>query len=152
MDVLDFVLRVLIATAAGAAVGLERQWSNKSAGLRTNTLVSLGAAIFVITSILTTKEAGDPSRVIGQVVSGMGFLGAGVIFRHGINVQGLTTAATLWCSAALGTLSGLGYFIFAGICAALVIIINMSFKITDKWISKELQKKDLEKQGSKKLE
>ncbi len=145
MDTVEFILRVIIAAMTGAAVGLERQWSNKSAGLRTNTLVSLGAAIFVITSILTTENTGDPSRVIGQVVSGMGFLGAGVIFRHGANIQGLTTAATLWCSAALGTLSGLGYFFFAAICAAIVITINLSFKITDKWISQESKKKDSEK-------
>ena len=152
MEILDFIIRVFVAAGAGASVGLERQWSNKSAGLRTNTLVSLGAAIFVITSILTTHETGDPSRVIGQVVSGMGFLGAGVIFRHGINVQGLTTAATLWCSAALGTLAGLGYFAFAIISAALVIGINMSFKITDKWISQEVKKKDMEKQKPKSFE
>ncbi len=152
MEIFDFVLRVLIAAAAGAAVGLERQWSNKSAGLRTNTLVSLGAAIFVITSILTTQHTGDPSRVIGQVVSGMGFLGAGVIFRHGINVQGLTTAATLWCSAALGTLAGLGYFVFAVICAVLVIGINMSFKITDKWVSQEVKRKEMEKKKTKSFE
>lgn len=137
MLTLEFILRILVATGAGAAVGLERQWNNKSAGLRTNTLVALGACIFVLTSIFTTEHTGDPSRVIGQVVSGMGFLGAGVIFRHGANVQGLTTAATLWCSAALGCLAALGHFVFAGICAALVILINLSFKVTDSWISKE---------------
>lgn len=152
MDVIDFVLRVVIAAGVGASVGLERQWSNKSAGLRTNTLVSLGAAIFVITSILTTQETGDPSRVIGQVVSGMGFLGAGVIFRHGVNVQGLTTAATLWCSAALGTLAGLGYFTFAIICAVFVISINLSFKVTDKWISQQVKDKESEKQKPKSFE
>lgn len=152
MDVIDFVLRVVIAAGVGASVGLERQWSNKSAGLRTNTLVSLGAAIFVITSILTTQETGDPSRVIGQVVSGMGFLGAGVIFRHGVNVQGLTTAATLWCSAALGTLAGLGYFTFAIICAVFVISINLSFKVTDKWISQQVKDKESEKQKPKSCE
>ena len=134
MGIVDFALRILIAAGTGAAVGLERQWSNKSAGLRTNTLVALGASIFVITGMLTTQDVGDPSRVIGQVVSGMGFLGAGVIFRHGVNVQGLTTAATLWCSAALGTLAGLGYYAFAILCAALVISINLSFKITDRWL------------------
>ena len=137
MDVIDFVLRVVIAAGVGASVGLERQWSNKSAGLRTNTLVSLGAAIFVITSILTTQETGDPSRVIGQVVSGMGFLGASV---------------TLWCSAALGTLAGLGYFTFAIICAVFVISINLSFKVTDKWISQQVKDKESEKQKPKSFE
>lgn len=143
MGIVDFALRILIAAGTGAAVGLERQWSNKSAGLRTNTLVALGASIFVITGMLTTQDMGDPSRVIGQVVSGMGFLGAGVIFRHGVNVQGLTTAATLWCSAALGTLAGLGYYAFAILCAALVISINLSFKITDRWLSQQTKKKEV---------
>lgn len=143
MGIVDFALRILIAAGTGAAVGLERQWSNKSAGLRTNTLVALGASIFVITGMLTTQDVGDPSRVIGQVVSGMGFLGAGVIFRHGVNVQGLTTAATLWCSAALGTLAGLGYYAFAILCAALVISINLSFKITDRWLSQQTKKKEV---------
>lgn len=143
MGIVDFALRILIAASTGAAVGLERQWSNKSAGLRTNTLVALGASIFVITGMLTTQDVGDPSRVIGQVVSGMGFLGAGVIFRHGVNVQGLTTAATLWCSAALGTLAGLGYYAFAILCAALVISINLSFKITDRWLSQQIKKKEV---------
>lgn len=138
----DFIIRILVAALTGASVGLERQWNNKSAGLRTNTLVSLGACIFVVTSVLTTSDVGDPSRVIGQVVSGMGFLGAGVIFRHGVNVQGLTTAATLWCSASLGCLAGLGYYLFAVICAVLVIAINLSFKLTDKWIyHKRIHKK-----------
>lgn len=140
MLTLDFIIRIVAAAGFGAAIGLERQWNNKSAGLRTNALVSLGACIFVLASVFTTQEAGDPSRVIGQVASGMGFLGAGVIFRHGINVQGLTTAATLWCSAALGCLSALGYYWFAGICAALVIAINISYKI-DRWISGERNKK-----------
>ncbi|NLX80440.1 MAG: MgtC/SapB family protein [Proteiniphilum sp.] len=146
MLVADFIIRVVVAALTGASVGLERQWNNKSAGLRTNTLVSLGACIFVITSVLTTQETGDPSRVIGQVVSGMGFLGAGVIFRHGLNVQGLTTAATLWCSASLGCMAGLGYYTFAVICAVLVIAINLSFKLTDKWIYHKRKHKKYEEE------
>lgn len=141
MSITDFILRIAVATLVGAAVGFERQWSNKSAGLRTNTLVSLGACIFVIISFMTTEHSGDPSRIIGQIVSGMGFLGAGVIFRQGANVQGLTTAATLWCSAALGSLTALGAYTYAVICAALIILINLSFKFTDRWIISEQSKK-----------
>lgn len=146
MSTTEFIIRIVVAALTGASVGLERQWYNKSAGLRTNTLVSLGACIFVITSVLTTQDTGDPSRVIGQVVSGMGFLGAGVIFRHGLNVQGLTTAATLWCSASLGCMAGLGYYLFAAIAAVVVISINLSFKRTDKWIyhKRKHKKKDVE--------
>lgn len=136
MTLFEFIIRIAIASVAGAAVGFERQWSNKSAGLRTNTLVSLGASIFVLLSSLATAHNGDPSRVLGQVVTGIGFLGAGVIFRQGVNVQGLTTAATLWCSAAIGSLAGLGYYLYAGICALLVITINLSFRLTDRWLIK----------------
>lgn len=143
MTVTEFILRIVVASFAGAIVGLERQWSNKSAGLRTNTLVALGASIFVLLSTLTTAESGDPSRVLGQVVTGIGFLGAGVIFRQGFNVQGLTTAATLWCSAAIGALAGFGYFIFAIICSILVITINLSFIFSDRWISRKNNKKKI---------
>lgn len=141
MTLLDFILRILVASLSGAAVGFEREWSNKSAGLRTNTLVALGASIFVLLSSLVTEHTGDPSRVLGQVVTGIGFLGAGVIFRQGFNVQGLTTAATLWCSAAIGAMAGFGYFIFAALCALLVIIINLSFVFTDRWFSNRQTKK-----------
>ncbi len=140
MTTTEFILRILVASAAGAVVGLERQWSNKSAGLRTNTLVALGASIFVILSTLVTEHTGDPSRVLGQVVTGIGFLGAGVIFRQGFNVQGLTTAATLWCSAANGALAGFGYYSFAIICAILVITINLSFIFTDRWMTNKQSK------------
>lgn len=141
MTLLDFILRILVASLSGAAVGFEREWSNKSAGLRTNTLVALGASIFVLLSSLVTELTGDPSRVLGQVVTGIGFLGAGVIFRQGFNVQGLTTAATLWCSAAIGAMAGFGHFIFATLCALLVIIINLSFVFTDRWFSNRQTKK-----------
>lgn len=144
MTTTEFILRILVASAAGAVVGLERQWSNKSAGLRTNTLVALGASTFVILSSMVIKETGDPSRVLGQVVTGIGFLGAGVIFRTGFNVQGLTTAATLWCSAAIGALSGFGYFTFAIICALFVITINLSFIFYDRFSSKMHKKNNNE--------
>lgn len=92
---IDFVLPLLAATAAGGAVGLERQVNNKSAGLRTNTLVAVGACIFVLINVTLTESSGDPTRIIGQIVTGIGFLGAGVILHRGVNVQGLTTAATI---------------------------------------------------------
>src|SRR6202790_2319088 len=93
------------ATLLGAAIGFERQWRQRMAGLRTNTLVALGAASFVVFASLFPGEA-SPTRVAAQVVSGIGFLGAGIIFREGLNVRGLNTAATLWCSSAVGLLAG----------------------------------------------
>lgn len=142
MVTLDFVLRLLTAIAAGGAVGIERQISNKNAGLRTNTLVSIGACMYVLISGFVTEGTGDPARIIGQIVTGIGFLGAGVILHRGANVQGLTTAATIWCSAALGCMAGLGLFAETAICTALVIIINSAAK-ADKWfINNRKNKKD----------
>jgi putative Mg2+ transporter-C (MgtC) family protein len=93
-------------------------------GLRTNTLVALGAATFVIFASLTPGEA-SPTRVAAQVVSGIGFLGAGLIFREGLSVRGLNTAATLWCSAAIGVLCGAGYLAYAAVATGFVIFVNL---------------------------
>lgn len=153
MPLFDFIIRLFIATAAGGAVGLERQINNKSAGLRTNTLVAVGACIFVLASIFTTDHTGDPSRVIGQIVTGIGFLGGGVILHHGVSVQGLTTAATIWCSAALGSLAGLGYYLETAICAVLIILINTAFKKADKWFAgNRKQKEDKNGNGFREME
>ncbi|HEX9510907.1 MAG TPA: MgtC/SapB family protein [Puia sp.] len=97
LDIFQFSLRLFLALLLGAAIGVERQWRQRMAGLRTNTLVSLGASIFIT---LAVKIGGDATgRVASYVVSGIGFLGAGVIMKDGMNVKGLNTAATLWCSA-----------------------------------------------------
>lgn len=104
-----FAVRLGLALMLGAFIGAERQWRQRMAGLRTNALVAAGAAMFVMLTALTAR--GDDSfRVAGQVVSGIGFLGAGVILRDGMNITGLNTAATLWCSAAIGTLAGYGMY------------------------------------------
>ncbi|MGW5117846.1 MgtC/SapB family protein [Streptomyces noursei] len=104
----------------GAIIGLERQWRARMAGLRTNALVAGGSALFVLLSqygfMAATSTTGyDGSRVAAQIVSGIGFLGAGVIMRDGLSVRGLNTAATLWCSAAVGALAGTGLYIVAGL-------------------------------------
>jgi putative Mg2+ transporter-C (MgtC) family protein len=112
------------AVALGAVIGFERQWRQRLAGLRTNTLVALGAASFVVYENLFSGEA-SLTRVAAQVVSGIGFLGAGIIFREGLNVRGLNTAATLWCSAAVGVLAGGGALPYAALAAAMVIVVNL---------------------------
>ena len=99
-------LNLAVALGLSAVIGFERQWRNRLAGLRTNTLVALGAASFVIFEQLIPGES-SPTRVAAQVVSGIGFLGAGLIFREGLSVRGLNTAATLWCSAAIGVIAAL---------------------------------------------
>ncbi len=123
MTLISFTLRLFIALFLGALIGVERQWRQRMAGLRTNTLVALGAAIFITTS---EKIGGDAvGRVASYIVSGIGFLGAGVIMKDGINVRGLNTAATLWCSAAIGALAGLGYIPEATIGTLLVLLSHL---------------------------
>ncbi|NMB05988.1 MAG: MgtC/SapB family protein [Bacteroidales bacterium] len=144
MEPLEFIIRLLAATAAGAAVGLEREINNKSAGLRTNTLVAIGAAIYVLISLEVLNESeGDASRIVGQIITGIGFLGAGVILHRGPSVHGLTTAATIWCSAALGCLAALAMYWQLIIAALLVLMVNLAFKLTDKWFTgKQVKKKE----------
>ena len=140
MTILTFAIRLLASILAGGFVGLERQRNNKSAGLRTNTLVALGACIFVLINVKLTGVGGDPTRIIGQIVTGVGFLGAGVILHHGGNIHGLTTAATICCSAAVGSLAGLGLFWETLICTLAVVIVNTTFK-ADRFL-KKTEKKD----------
>ncbi len=122
-ELLDLTIRIFIAIALGALIGLERQWRLRTAGIRTNALVAVGSALFVIVGAVGLGETAgaDPTRVAAQVVSGIGFLGAGVILRDGFNIRGLTTAATLWCAAAVGSLAGAGMEVMAFVgCAAIV--------------------------------
>lgn len=121
---LQTALDLALAIALGAAIGIERQWRQRLAGLRTNTLVSLGAGSFVLFAGLYPGEA-SPTRIAAQVVSGIGFLGAGVIFKEGLNVRGLNTAATLWCSAAVGLFAGAGAVWPAVIVATGVVGVNL---------------------------
>ena len=116
-------LNLVIAVLLGGAIGFERQWRQRLAGLRTNTLVSLGAAIFVVFESQFTDTS--PTRVAAQVVTGIGFLGAGVIWKEGVNVRGLNTAATLWCSCAVGLLAGAGFWSRAILAAGLVASVNL---------------------------
>ena len=124
-----FAIRLLAAMAAGALIGLERQRSNKSAGTRTNTLVAMGACMYVLVSVrLSDHDGTDPSRIISQIITGIGFLGAGVILHHKGSIRGLTTAATVWCSAGLGVLGGMGMFWELAICTAAIWFVNTFLK------------------------
>ena len=120
-------INLATALALSSVIGFERQWHNRLAGLRTNTLVALGAATFVIFSDIAPGE-GSPTRMAAQVVSGIGFLGAGLIFREGLSVRGLNTAATLWCSAAVGVLAGAGYLAAAAVATSFVAFINLMLR------------------------
>ena len=125
--------RLLLALILGACVGAERQWRQRAAGLRTNTLVCFGAAAFVD---LGLTIAPGTTQVVAYVVSGVGFLGAGAIMKDGGNVRGLNTAATLWCSAAVGACAGAGEMLDAVFVAALLITINSVLRPLSRFIDR----------------
>jgi putative Mg2+ transporter-C (MgtC) family protein len=128
-------LNMVVAMTCGAVIGSERQVRQRMAGLRTNALVALGAAAFVIFSQLVPNEV-SPTRVAAQVVSGIGFLGAGIIFRDGFNVHGLNTAATLWCSAAVGLISGIGQWPYALLLTGMVVFVNLGLRPLVRWLKR----------------
>ncbi len=117
----DFLFRMGCAFLAGTIIGLERQYRQRNAGLRTNILVSIGAAAFTVLSYSMVSGSGDPSRVAAQIVSGIGFLGGGLILTDGCSVRGPNTAATIRRAAACGTLSGVGMFAEASVLVTCVL-------------------------------
>lgn len=124
MTWVDFAIRLLVGFFLGVGIGIERQWLRSRSILKTNVLVTLGAAMFVMLSIMTPEDT-SPTRISAQIVSGVGFLGGGVILREGASVRGLNTAATLWCAAAIGTLVGAGYFLQAYLGTFAVVGANL---------------------------
>ncbi|MDQ2982584.1 MAG: MgtC/SapB family protein [Actinomycetota bacterium] len=131
LDWPEVLLRVALAAVLGGALGLERELREREAGLRTHLLVSVGSALFTLVSAYGFSEflnsgqsviRADPTRIAAQIVTGIGFLGAGAIIRQGISVRGLTTAATLWVAAAIGLACGAGYYSAAAITTALSIV------------------------------
>lgn len=142
----ELVARVAVAAALGGLIGLERELSDQPAGFRTHILVSLGAALFTLTGAYGLGDFADaegivtrldPTRVAAQVVTGIGFLGAGAIIHRGVNIRGLTTAASLWVTAAIGTAVGLGYWEGAVAVAAV--------SLTALYVLKFLERKALSK-------
>lgn len=123
MLMFPYISYLLAAMLLGALIGAERQWRQRMAGLRTNALVATGAAVFILSSMSTSPDS--PGRIAAQIVSGIGFLGAGVIMREGMNVRGLNTAATLWCSAGIGVLCGLGQFWNAAAATLIILCANI---------------------------
>jgi putative Mg2+ transporter-C (MgtC) family protein len=118
--------RLLLAMVLGSVIGSERQWRQRAAGLRTNTLVCFGAAAFV--DLATTVGGSNNTNVIAYVVSGVGFLGAGAIMKDGGSIRGLNTAATLWCSAAVGACAGAGEMLDAVFVTILLVTINLALR------------------------
>ena len=124
MTLLEFVLRLSAALMCGALIGVERQFHQHEAGLRTSALVSSGSALFVLVAGLAPTNA-DPLRIAPQIVTGVGFLCAGVILRDGLHVRGLNTAGTLWCVSGIGVLAGAGYSLPALAGTGIVLASNL---------------------------
>ncbi len=138
---MEFLIRLVIAVLLGGILGLERELRRKEAGLRTYSLVCLGATLFTIVAIQSFKFFGiqgafDPSRIVGQLVLGIGFLGAGLIIFKENRIEGLTTAAGLWVTTAIGTAIGFGLYTLAFLTTLLAIVIFIIFR----WIEREVLK------------
>ena len=123
MPAIDVLLRLLLAAALGALLGLEREYRRKPAGLRTNILIGVGSALFAIVSIEIGRASSTPDRIAAQIVTGIGFLGAGAILRSRGGIHGLTTAATIWVNAAIGIAAGAGLYAVASIAAGLTLAV-----------------------------
>lgn len=139
----QIIIRLIIGTLLGGIIGIEREINNRPAGLRTHVLVTLGSTIFMLISvdgfnyIGLGERIGDPFRIAAQVVSGIGFLGAGTIMKTDNNIQGLTTAASLWVSAGIGLSIGIGYYV-AGITTTIIVLITlMSLRVYEVKMFKE---------------
>lgn len=139
----QFAIRFGIALILGALIGAERQWRQRMAGLRTNALVSAGAAMFVMMGGLIVGD-GSQGRVAAYVVSGIGFLGGGVILKDGMSIRGINTAATLWCTAAIGSLSGLGAARFSLVGTLGIIAANILLRPVGKAINRDMIVTDAE--------
>lgn len=124
MNLMDFAIRMFAALFLGGVIGLERQWRQRMTGLRTNGLVAVGSAMFVMMGGLI-NGAISQGTAAAYVISGIGFLGGGVILKDGFNIRGLNTAATLWCTAAVGTLAGIGRLDLAVVGAVGVLCANL---------------------------
>lgn len=122
------IFKLFLSILLGAVIGLEREVSDKAAGLRTNILICVGAALF---TALSLKFSGDPARIAAQIVTGIGFLGAGAIMQEGDQVTGLTTAATIWTVAAIGMGVGYGHYTLASLTAVMVLFIQLAFTPLD---------------------
>jgi putative Mg2+ transporter-C (MgtC) family protein len=128
-------MRLLIAAVLSAAIGFERELTHKAAGLRTHMLVGLGAALFTIVG----QELSGDTRIPAQVVTGVGFLGAGAIFREGANVKGLTTAAGLWGVAAIGLAAGAGLLSLATLATGVALVILFLLQPLDRWLNRRVE-------------
>lgn len=158
MGEIEIIIRLLIATFLGGLVGFEREIHGCAAGLRTHILVSIGSAVFMLTSLIMSYSYGhignvDPSRIAAGVVTGIGFLGAGAIIRYGYSIRGLTTAASIWAVSAIGLSAGAGMYLVSGTTTAVVVGILFLHNLEEHMEIKSKSKKLLVKlDNEKKIE
>ena len=136
---IEILLKIILAAVLGGIIGLERELSHKEAGLRTNILIAIGSTLITILSfkIAETSEMADPGRLTAQIVTGIGFLGAGAIIQARLAIHGLTTAATIWTVAAIGIAVGSGLYLTSFLITILVVIILTLFKNISEVIEKQ---------------
>jgi putative Mg2+ transporter-C (MgtC) family protein len=123
VPLIDLASRLLLAAGLGAAIGLEREYRRKPAGLRTNILIALGSALYTSLTLVMAAGGGTPDRISAQVVTGIGFLGGGAILRSRTSVHGMTTAATIWVNAAVGMAAGAGQFALATATTVITLVV-----------------------------
>lgn len=132
----QMLIKIFLALVLGGALGMERQYHDKPAGFATNCLICLGAMLFTILSEVMGLAGGDPGRIAAQIVTGVGFIGAGSILRDGNKISGLTTAANVWIVAAIGMAIGYGEYIWASACAAAILVVQLILRRTLLWVEK----------------
>lgn len=135
----ELVKRLLLAAFLGGLLGAEREAKQKSAGFRTNILIAMGSAIFTLISITLVADRSDPARIAAQIVTGIGFLGAGAIMRTDNRVHGLTTAATIWVNAALGVAAGAGEYHLAVVGGAITIVVLLILAPIERALERRIQ-------------
>ncbi|MCA1587903.1 MAG: MgtC/SapB family protein, partial [Chloroflexi bacterium] len=137
---LDLALRLTVGLVLGAIIGFERELQRQPAGFRTHSLVSLGAALFTVVSAFGfSGDLVDPTRIAAQIVSGIGFIGAGTILQHRGHIRGLTTAASLWSVAAIGTAAGAGLYVVAIVGTLLILVVLSILDRVEEFARRRLQ-------------
>lgn len=140
MSDIELIERLFLASFLGAILGFEREWRQKNAGLKTNILIAMGSALFTLMSIdLSASSGGDATRVASQIVTGIGFLGAGAIMRTGAGIRGLTTAAMIWVNAAIGVACGGGEYRLAVIATGVTLIVLLVMTPIEKALDRHLK-------------
>lgn len=134
-EIISGIIKLIMALAAGSIIGAEREYKSKSVGFRTVILITLGSCLFTMLSAVMGGDK-DPTRIAANIITGIGFLGAGAIFKEGGNVKGITTASTIWVSAAIGMGIGMGAYIFSFVALFLIMIVLLVFSWVQNFIDK----------------